>query len=109
LQQEITAFLTPWAYGKTTDVEFGGKVHKSVLIDFIEERSYVDYITDVKMYHRVDETVAAESADTDTIEASTARSILVSAPAKKHSIAEIIELPSATLAEDCVDEYNSVD
>jgi hypothetical protein len=109
LQQEITAYLTPWAYGKTTDVEFGGKVHKSVLIDFIEERSYVDYITDVKMYHRVDETVATESADTDLIEASTAKSILVSAPAKKHAIAEIIELPSATLAEDCIDEYNSAD
>jgi hypothetical protein len=109
LQQEITAFLTPWAYGKTTDVEFGGKVHKSVLIDFIEERSYVDYITDVKMYHRIDETVATESADTDLIEASTAKSVLVSAPAKKHAIAEIIELPSATLAEDCIDEYNSAD
>jgi hypothetical protein len=109
LQQEITAFLTPWAYGKTTDVEFCGKVHKSVLIDFIEERSYVDYITDVKMYHRIDETVATESADTDLIEASTAKSVLVSAPAKKHAIAEIIELPSATLAEDCIDECNSAD
>ncbi len=107
LQQEITSYLTPWAYGYASDVAFGGKVHKSVLINFIEERSYVDYITDVRMYHRPDETLAAESADMDIIEASTARSILVSAQAKKHRITEILELPSAKVAEDCVDEYNS--
>lgn len=109
LQQEITAFLTPWAYGKAVDVAFGGKVHKSVLIDFIEEQGYVDYITEVKMYHRIDESLAIESADTDLIEASAARSILVSAQAKKHKVTEIIELPSVTMAEDCTDEYNSGD
>jgi hypothetical protein len=107
LKHEITSFLTPWAYGRAIDVEFGGKVHKSVLINFIEERDYVDYITDVKMYHRVDESLTIESADTDIIEASTARSILVSAPAKKHKIYELSESPSAVVPEDCVDEYNS--
>ena len=91
LQKEITEFLTPWAYGKATDIVLGGKVHKSVLINFIEERSYVDYITDVKMYHRTDEGLP-ESSDTDTIEASTARSILVSAPSSKHTVCEVGEI-----------------
>lgn len=88
LQKEITEFLTPWAYGKGTDIVLGGKVHKSVLINFIEERSYVDYITEVKMYHRKDESLA-ESSDTDTIEASTSKSVLVSAPSSKHTICEV--------------------
>ena len=88
LQREITEFLTPWAYGKVTDIVLGGKVHKSVLINFIEERSYVDYITEVKMFHRVDEGLS-ESSDTDTIEASTARSVLVSAPSSKHIIYDL--------------------
>lgn len=106
LQQEITEFLSPWAFGRSADITFGGKVHKSVLINFIEERSYVDYITDVKMYHRKEDG-GTESSDTDIITASTAKSILVSAAASKHAIAEITEAAAATVAEDCTDEWNA--
>ena len=83
LQQEISEFLTPWAFGKTSDIGFGGQIYKSVLINFIEERSYVNYITDVKIYHRVDD---KEREMPDTVVASTAKSILVSAPPLKHTI-----------------------
>ena len=31
LQNEITQYLTPWAFGGTTDIQFGGKVYKSSL------------------------------------------------------------------------------
>jgi hypothetical protein len=89
LQQEITRFLTPWSYSSNAEIDFGGKVYKSVLINFIEERPYVDYITNVEMYQRVDDT-SPESADQDEIIASTARSILVSAMPSKHAITEII-------------------
>ena len=88
LQQEITQFLTPWAYAGNVDINFGGKVYKSVLIDFIEERPYVDFITDVEMYHLIDE-LTPESGDLEEIVASQARSILVSAQASRHEIDEI--------------------
>ena len=88
LQQEITSFLTPWAASEATDIEFGGKIHKSTLINFIEERSYVDYITDVMMFHDKQDG-SPESKDQDEISASTAMSILVSAPAKEHLITAI--------------------
>ena len=88
LKEEITRFLTPWAFNSGLDIEFGGKMHKSVLINFIEERAYVDYITNVEMFQKVDE-ATPESGDLDVIEASTARSILVSVPADKHQIEEI--------------------
>lgn len=90
LKEEITQFLSPWAFGGTNTIDFGGKVYKSVLINFIEERYYVDYITDVFMYVKVDD-ITPESADMDEITASTARSILVSAPASKHEIHQINE------------------
>lgn len=90
LKEEITQFLSPWAFGGTNTIDFGGKVYKSVLINFIEERYYVDYITDVFMYVKVDD-ITPESADMDEITASTARSILVSAPASKHVIHPIDE------------------
>jgi hypothetical protein len=85
LKDEITAFLTPWAYNSETDIQFGGKIYKSSLINFIEERIYVDFITNVEMYHRIEEN-GAESQNAEEIIASTARSILVSAPASKHII-----------------------
>jgi hypothetical protein len=113
LKQEITQFLTPWAYNSGIDIQFGGKIHKSVLIDFIEERPYVDYITDVLIYHdsNPDNENVGSCDDTPSIstitggegveivEASTARSILVSTPASKHLITNIEDEEVAVVPE----------
>lgn len=87
LKEDITAFLSPWVYS-TGDIGFGGDVYKSVLINFIEERPYVDFITDVLLCH-YDDKKNIISADSDHIIATTAKSILVSVPAAKHEIEEI--------------------
>jgi len=92
LKEEITKYLSPWAYGNTSSLDFGGRLFKSVLINFIEERYYVDFIKDVFMYVKVDNQTV-ESNDSDEIKASTARSILVSVPASRH---EIINIPDET-------------
>jgi hypothetical protein len=105
LKNEITAFLTPWAFGRSTDVQFGGKVVKSVLINFIEERPYVDYITNVKMYHRT-EAAPNSITDTDEITASTGMAILVSVPAAKHTIVKIPDPAAANTTVICVDPAN---
>jgi len=87
LQEELVAFLSPWTAGAGADkVLFGSRVRKSALIDFIESRPYVDYLTDVKLYHTAD---AVRSADVDEAVASTARSILVSAPPAAHLFTEV--------------------
>lgn len=99
LQSEIVSFLTPWAYTDQVEVQFGGKIYKSSLINFIEERPYVEYITLVQMFHKISDTVP-ESTDLEEVEASTARSILVSAQSKKHSITEITE-GDETVTSDC--------
>ncbi len=92
LQDDVTAFLSPWAFGGEAVLDFGGSLHKSVLIDFIEERPYVDVITDVKLFHTPGEG-AVESGDVDEVTASTARSVLVSAHASKHEFT--VELQSS--------------
>lgn len=84
LQEDITAFLSPWAYG-ASDIGFGGKIYKSALINFIEERPYVDFITNVEMAH-LTSTSQLIQADNDDITATTAKGILVSVPASKHII-----------------------
>lgn len=100
LQQEVTEFLSPWAYGGSDTLAFGGSVHKSVLIDFIEERSYVDFITNVRMYHTPGED-AVEGGDTDEVIASTARSILVSAAAAAHEFEVETASSTTTQSEQC--------
>ena len=102
LSEEITQYLTPWAFSNGADIQFGGKIRKSTLIDFIEERPYVDFITNVKMYHDTnpdhedagdcDEKINQApgiAGNLEVVEASTARSILVSTPSSKHVITEI--------------------
>lgn len=75
LKVELEQLLAPWAFDPTTDFEFGGKISKSVLIDFIEERSYVDYLSCVKMYQIVE---GERSADLDEAIATSSRSVFVS-------------------------------
>lgn len=44
LNEELKQFLAPWAYdGK--DIVFGGVIHKSVILNFVEDRPYVDFVT----------------------------------------------------------------
>ena len=49
LNEEIVHFLTPWAFDANAEVVFGQKIYASAIINFIEERAYVDFITDFIM------------------------------------------------------------
>ena len=80
LQTEIEQFMCPWAFGGKTGISFGGVIYKSALINFIEERPYVDFVTCFKMNQFINrgQPGAKTISDIDEAGASTARSILVS-------------------------------
>ncbi len=82
LLDDLQRFMCPWAYDAKRDIEFGGKISKSILINFIEERPYVDYLTRFKMFLRKNNVTIP--VDREEIEASTARSILVIAHKQLH-------------------------
>lgn len=85
IESALIDHLTPWRSGTQVGAEFNGRVYKSTVIDFVEELSYVDYLQDVRLYHRPNPEVAAwTKVDAEVVRAMTARSILVSAP--KHVI-----------------------
>jgi hypothetical protein len=87
LQEDITRFLSPWAFPGGGSPSFGGKVHKSVLINFVEEQLYVDYVTDFKLFHEFyDIDGVHQTIEKNEVVASKAVSILVSVPANKHII-----------------------
>lgn len=71
LEEEIQDFLSPWAEGQVGLISFGGKVFKSSILNFIEQRDYVDYVTELTMRNETGD-------DVDEIAAASARSILVS-------------------------------
>lgn len=98
LDQEITEFLSPWAYRADARPQFDGTVHKSVLVNFIEERPYVDYVTDVGLFRILPDATTKEPFP-ETVVGSRAISILVSAA--HHLVEAIPAAQSATLAEDC--------
>jgi len=50
LNDELIAYLSPWAADPGAALSFGGVAYKSALLDFVEERDYVDYVTDFRMY-----------------------------------------------------------
>lgn len=75
LNNDLIRYLTPWAYSSDADIVFGGHIRKSVLLNFIEELGYVDFVTEFNMYHIVN---AVQGADTDEIKISNPAAILVS-------------------------------
>lgn len=48
LNNEIKGFLAPWAFD-SIDISFGGTIEASVILNFIEKRSYVNYVTCFEM------------------------------------------------------------
>jgi hypothetical protein len=72
LNRELIEFLSPWTTGKQAEIYFGGRIEKSVLLKFVETRSYVDFVSHFKMYHNT------SSEDVESAIATDARAILVS-------------------------------
>ena len=88
LENAITRFLSPWAFDSGSDITFGGKVHKSVLLNFVEEQEYVDYITCFRMYHSVPGAPEHKKVDVEEAMAYTSASVLGSAPEHKITVLE---------------------
>lgn len=49
LHEALVRVLSPWAFEAEKSIQFGGRVYRSVLLDFVEKLSYVDFVTDFKL------------------------------------------------------------
>jgi len=97
LNNEIEQFLTPWAFGNPQAIQFGNSIEKSVVLNFIEERPYVNFVTCFKMNHiilRNGQVVIQAQYDIDEAIASTARSILVSYYNEETKVKHLINSPA---------------
>lgn len=82
LNQDIIRFLSPWAFSEQTTeaISFGGSIHRSTLLHFVERREYVDFVGAFKMHHYRNDTADSVETDVEAAQAQTARSIFVSHP-----------------------------
>lgn len=53
LEDDLKAFLSPWAFAGIEDFNFSGKIHQSVVLHFIEKLPYVDFLSCFELYHVV--------------------------------------------------------
>jgi hypothetical protein len=83
LVNDIQNFLSPWLHDEAADISFGGRIHRSRVLQFVEQQDYVDFVTDFRMDQRVAE---AWCLDVEEAVASNASTVLVSAPAEEYQI-----------------------
>ncbi|MEI7830112.1 MAG: baseplate J/gp47 family protein [Prolixibacteraceae bacterium] len=76
LKDQIKEYLSPWAYASSKEISFGGKIYKSVLLDFVEEIEYVDYLEDFYLYSISE--LTGQSGDLNEVQPETPDTILVS-------------------------------
>ncbi len=85
LNEDITRLLSPWAFDNTAAIQFGLSLHKSVIINYIEELEYVDFVSHVELFQKVDSNQPEMKVNVAV--PSKPESILVSA--KEHGIKDV--------------------
>ncbi|MCU0346262.1 MAG: hypothetical protein MUC59_04945 [Saprospiraceae bacterium] len=81
LSRDLVRHLTPWAFEGGQELQFGGRVHLSQVVAFVEQLPYVDYLDNFSL-HRVLPSGLSEGLH--EVAASNSKAILVSA--KSHLI-----------------------
>jgi hypothetical protein len=93
LNEELQRFLSPWAYDESAEIAFGGKIYASLIINFIDEQPYVDYVAGIRFFTSIDgkpfKDVKVEKAELEDVSVGAPDAILVSA--REHVIDLITE------------------
>ena len=77
LGEALHLFLSPWIKGDEKKIKFGGRLHISQVIYFIEQLSYIDYLDNITIEQR-DETGILNAAEPTLAAATTSKSVLTS-------------------------------
>ena len=69
LEDDLKAFLSPWAFESDFDWTFTESLHSSVVLHFVEKLDYVDYLTCFELYHLVKNPVSGAILSRTRVEA----------------------------------------
>jgi hypothetical protein len=86
LKKEITEYLAPWSVPDTANhhekISFEGRIFKSQIVNFIEQRPYIDYVTTIDVFKKLSKFVKCD----EMITASNEHSILTSVTFDQHEV-----------------------
>lgn len=68
LEDDLKAFLSPWAFQSPEAFTFTGEIHSSVVLHFVEKLPYVDYVTCFELYHLIKNPVDGEILSRSRVE-----------------------------------------
>jgi hypothetical protein len=77
LGSDLHKFLAPWIDGDVAAIKFGGKLHASQVVYFIEQLDYIDYLEELKIVQR-DKNGQVNIGNETLAVATTSRSVLTS-------------------------------
>ena len=77
LNTDLQQYLAPWILNDNVSPSFGGKIYASAIINFIEERPYIDYITKFEAFKQEDDKLVGWK---ESVMGSSEDVILTSAP-----------------------------
>ncbi|MGJ5179584.1 hypothetical protein ACQR16_14970 [Bradyrhizobium oligotrophicum] len=60
LNDDLNRFLSPWAFDDGADIMIGRRIYASSIVNFIDQRPYVDYVAGIKLF-------ASEDGETFTL------------------------------------------
>ncbi len=78
LDEDLRRYLAPWAFRRVEDIAFGGAIRRSVILNFVEELPYVDYLSDFKIARYIEG--GTPELNADELRTTTARSIFITSP-----------------------------
>ena len=93
LNEELKRFLSPWAYEEAADITIGGRIYANSIVNFVDERDYVDYIATISLFSSDDgrRFVAAQGSEEEGYYVTTERPGGVLVSARRHEIDVIAE------------------
>ena len=94
LNEDITRFLSPWAFDTEAPITFGITLHRNRMIQFIEQLEYIDYVDEIKLYQN-------DQFKKVSCEPSTPKSILVSVRQHLITVTSKVCTSSNTISEEC--------
>ncbi len=54
LNDDLNRFLAPWAYQEGADIVIGGNIYANSIVDFVDRRSYVDFVANIELFRSED-------------------------------------------------------
>jgi hypothetical protein len=69
LNEDLIKFLSPWAFDTSKQIIFGVELQRSIVIEYIENLDYVDYLSTLEMAIYIDKKTNEKLEDTENNEA----------------------------------------